>query len=82
MGDRTRGIYPKFIVSRTDGSSDPGGKHENCFYFVLDCNHDPYARRALKEYAKACAQEYPKLANDIDIILMSYEFGQEPPADG
>ena len=29
------GIYRKFLVSRTDGSSRVGGKHEHCSYFVL-----------------------------------------------
>lgn len=28
MGDKTRGLYNKFNVTRSDGSSDIGGKHE------------------------------------------------------
>lgn len=30
MGDKTRGIYHKFNVTRTDGSSAPDGKHDGC----------------------------------------------------
>lgn len=41
--DENRGLYEKFRVWRTDGSSDVGGKHEHCRYFVLDLTHDPYA---------------------------------------
>ena len=40
MGDPTRGLYDKFYVKRTDGKSEPGQKHENCKYFVLDLTHD------------------------------------------
>jgi hypothetical protein len=38
-GDRTEeraGIYQKFWVRRTDGSSREGEKHAACEYFVLD----------------------------------------------
>lgn len=59
------GLYCKFIVKRTDGSSEPGGKHYGCDYFTLDLTHDPYASCALKAYADACENEYPKLARDL-----------------
>jgi len=75
MGDRTRGIYHKFNVTRTDGKSAPGQKHENCFYFVLDCDHDPHARAALQAYAESCRADYPALAVDISNILMDRDFG-------
>lgn len=64
MGDKTRGVYHKFHVSRTDGKSAPGKKHEGCDYFVLDVNHDPFAKAALLAYAQACETEYPLLAYD------------------
>lgn len=65
MGDPTRGIYRKFEVRRTDGSSAPGKKHDGCAYFVLDLTHDKYAGDALRAYADACEAEYPLLADDL-----------------
>lgn len=64
--DKTKvGLYRKFNVTRTDGSSAPGGKHEDCEYFVLDMTHDPFALPALTAYASACAVKYPPLAADL-----------------
>jgi hypothetical protein len=65
MSDRKRGVYSKFVVTRADGSSGVGGKHENCSYFVLDLDHDEFAVPALKAYAKACKKKYPALARDL-----------------
>ena len=65
MGDKTRGLYNKFTVTRNDGSSDPGGKHFGCEYFVLDLTHDKHAAAALRAYAESCAAEYPLLAADL-----------------
>ena len=65
MDDRTRGLYGKFRVERTDGKSAAGQKHEGCDYFVLDLTHDPYALPALWAYARACEREYPELAEDL-----------------
>ena len=59
------GIYRKFVVSRTDGSSCVGGKHETCAYFVLDWQHDPFAVPAARAYADACEATYPALAADL-----------------
>lgn len=59
------GIYRKFLVSRTDGSSRVGGKHETCAYFVLDWHHDPFAVPAALAYAKACEVTHPALAADL-----------------
>jgi hypothetical protein len=75
MGDKARGIYHKFDVQRTDGSSDPGGKHDGCFYFVLDLDHDPHAKAALQAYANSCRAEYPKLADDLNVLLIDRPFG-------
>lgn len=66
--DSTRpapGIYRKFTVMRTDGSSDHGGKHAGCSYFVLDWKHDPFAVPAALAYAAACEATYPELARDL-----------------
>lgn len=67
--DRTTGLYGKYRVERNDGSSEPGGKHEDCVYFVLDLDHDKHARAALAAYAESCRKEYPMLALDLRNIL-------------
>lgn len=66
-----KGIYRKFEVKRSDGSSGPGSKHEHCAYFVLDLEHDEYAIPALRAYADACRASHPELAADIDKIVVS-----------
>lgn len=66
MGDKTRGLYGKFYIERTDGKSEPGQKHHNCDYFVLDLTHDPFAWMALAAYSRACEKEYPLLSADLD----------------
>ncbi len=63
--DTGQGLFQKFEVRRTDGSSEPGGKHEGCEYFVLDTDHDPYAAAALRAYASACEASHPLLARDL-----------------
>lgn len=65
MGDRTRGLYGKFWVERTDGKSAPGQKHDGCEYYILDLTHDKYAVPALRAYAEHCEHEYPLLAADL-----------------
>ena len=64
--DKTKGLYNKFTVTRTDGSSGPGGRHEGCQYFALDLEHDPHAPAALSAYADSCRADYPELAADLD----------------
>ena len=81
MGDKTRGLYEKFHVTRTDGASAPGGKHHGCQYFVLDCDHDPHARAALAAYRESCKAEYPRLAADIHAMLYGCAFGGTPTAE-
>ena len=65
MGDKTRGIYDKFKVERTDGKSASGEKHDGCRYFVLDVTCDPFAIAALMAYADSCKADYPLLAADV-----------------
>ena len=65
MGDKSKGLYNKYRVERTDGKSQPGEKHFGCEYFVLDLTHDPFALPALMAYSEACNAEYPKLAIDL-----------------
>ncbi len=69
MGDKTRGLYDKFIIERADGTHEHGRKHFGCQYFVLDIDHDPHVVPALKAYAKSCRGEYPLLADDVDDIV-------------
>jgi len=60
-----QGLFRKFDVTRTDGSSAPGGKHHGCEYFVLDVDHDPHSKAALQAYALACASTHPQLSADL-----------------
>lgn len=69
MDKKNTGIYHKFNVTRTDGSSAPGGKHFGCVYFVLDVSHDPHAIPALQAYMASCEADYPYLAEDIREML-------------
>lgn len=69
MGDKTRGLYGKFHVERTDGKSAPGEKHDGCEYFVLDLTHDPHAIPALAAYCISCDPEYPLLGRDLRLKL-------------
>ncbi len=59
------GLYRKYDVSRVDGKDAPGERHDKCRLFVLDIDHDPFARKALEAYATACRHEYPELAMDL-----------------
>jgi hypothetical protein len=63
--DEGRGLYEKFEVRRTDGSSEPGCKHHGCRYFIIDYSHDPFAPVALCAYASACQSSHPQLATEI-----------------
>jgi hypothetical protein len=78
-GDKSRGLYEKFKVERTDGSSAPGGKHDGCGYFVLDASCDPHAIPALLAYAESCKPEYPALAKDL--IAMAIRNCEHEPTD-
>ncbi len=65
MSDKSRGLYGKFHIERTDGKSAPGEKHHGCDYFVLDLTCDPHAAPALRAYADSCEADYPQLAADL-----------------
>ncbi len=71
--DKPQGLYRKFAVTRTDGSSGPGGKHEHCSYFVLDLDHDRHAPAAIRAYAESCRADYPVLARDLDSLVFASE---------
>jgi hypothetical protein len=65
MGDKAKGIYAKFKVERLDGRDQPGEKHHQCSYFVLDISCDPHALAAVKAYGESCAEDYPMLSADL-----------------
>lgn len=67
-----QGMFHKFDIRRTDGSSDPGGKHEHCRYFVLDLDHDKHSVDAMRAYAVSCKQSHPQLSADILAQLHTY----------
>ncbi|QRR11815.1 hypothetical protein FPJ27_37060 (plasmid) [Burkholderia sp. MS455] len=67
-----QGLYRKFDVRRVDGSDQPGGKHHDSEYFVLDLKHDLHARAAIQAYAVACATTHPHLSVDL---IARYGFG-------
>lgn len=58
-------LAARYQVTRTDGTSDPGERHATCFLFVLDLDHDPFARAALAAYADAAEATHPTLAADL-----------------
>lgn len=63
MSDKDRGVYRKYHVERLN---DDEGKHDNCFFFVLDPRHDPIAAVALRTYARvAKSHGYDTLAADL-----------------
>jgi len=75
VSETPTGIYRKFEVRRTDGSSAPGNKHKNCAYFVLDLQHDKFAPAALHAYAAACRVEYPELAAELETAVRASDLG-------
>lgn len=74
--DRRKGLYGKYFIQR----HDPERKHENCFYFVLDTDHDPFALPALRAYVLACREKYPQLASDLEGVVkaMTIKLGFKP----
>lgn len=76
MEDKEKGLYKKYRVTRTDGSSKKGGRHHNCIYFVIDTIHDKYAIPALSAYAKACSNEYPSLSADLKKLISIMEISE------
>lgn len=68
INDSDRGIYDKYDVRRTDGSSEPGGKHHGDQHFVLNLTTDKHAVPAILTYAESCQQDFPALARDLRAI--------------
>jgi len=80
MSETEKGLHGKYHVSRTDGSSKSGGKHDQCEYFVLDLTHDKHAVRALKGYIGSLRkeQEKPELLEDLERLQVEYLFKHFP----
>jgi len=68
--EKERGLYRKFRVTRVH---DPEEKHKDCFYFVLDLDHDPHALPAIRAYIESCEEEYPVLAADLTQMIYREE---------
>ena len=63
--DKDIGLLAKFEVTRLTPSTR-GIDHTNCFYFVLDPEHDPLAFQVLHDYAALASQHgYLNLAEDL-----------------
>lgn len=65
-----KGIYDKYIVIKTDGTTDPEAD-----YFALRIDKDPHARKAAIAYAESIQEENPNLAFDIRMRVSKYEGG-------
>ncbi len=78
--EQSVGVIEKYTVRR---NNDPGGKHDDCWYFVLDIQHDPHAQKALLAYADAAATEgYQQLRDDLYLRVMeSQKAEREAHAD-
>lgn len=69
-----QGIMPRYYVERI---GDKEGKHDDCFYFVLDPQHDLLARLALRLYADfAEIKGYEKLATVLRAKVAKIEAGE------
>lgn len=66
--DKKRGVYKRYEVKRLN---DLDGKHDDCFLFVLDIDHDPFAVPALNSYIDACEHDYELLAHSLTHVLTS-----------
>ncbi|MCM2331493.1 MAG: hypothetical protein NDI70_09370 [Pseudomonas sagittaria] len=70
------GPYNKYHVHRLDGRDAPGGDRHGARYFVLDLDHDPHAREALRTYADECEDAYPQLAADLRAEIDRLHLGE------
>lgn len=61
--------HETYVIRRRDGQDQPGGVHHKCRKFVLDIDHDPFARQALQAYATAAEATHPEMATRIFKLL-------------
>lgn len=52
----------RFLVERL---GDVTGKHRDCWFFVLDLDHDSHAVAALRAYADSVEPDFPVLAHQL-----------------
>jgi len=78
-GCLAEGLYEKYVVKRTDGSDQPGGRHHGCRYFVLDLTHDPSARHAARIFAEDIEGSRPRLS--AELLEELARLGQVPLLD-
>lgn len=62
------GLEARYEVKKIN---DPEGKHDKCRYFVLDPQHDSFAKQALNFYANIVAKTEPELARDLEMWMDS-----------
>lgn len=70
------GLNNTYHVHRLDGRDAPGGDRHGARYFVLDLDHDPHAREALRTYADECEDAYPQLAADLRAEIDRLHLGE------
>lgn len=63
--DEDRRFYQKYNVQRLNRLNDRTGRYDGCEFFVLDLDHDRYAKIALLAYAGACEEEFPLLSRNL-----------------
>lgn len=67
-----RGLYPKYIVTKADGTPAPGP------LFILRYGKDPHARVALAAYADSCEATHPVLAIELRAALAKLAMTKTP----
>lgn len=72
MVDR-RGLFPKYVIRRTDDEDGFGAKHDGCALFVLDLTHDRHARVAAMAYAVSACEDRPVLAAQLANLAKNHE---------
>jgi hypothetical protein len=63
------GLKRKYRVEKIE---DREHKHLNCWFFVLDPEHDEAALIALESYARAVRRTHPQLSSDLMKKVASY----------
>jgi hypothetical protein len=69
----SEGLHKKYEIKRTDGSDQPGKRHDGCQYFVLDLTHDTAARLAATVYAAVVQNWNPSLSRDLKALVKTLE---------
>lgn len=69
MAGEPKGLYGKYKIIKTDGSSiDP-----KAIYFTLRLDTDRHARAAIRAYIESCQESEPDLARDLERVLHQVE---------